>query len=202
MYRHRNRRKYTDSELKLIYATPHDHTKWPDHIQRVEKTIAVGLRIVQAEWEWSCGNSIEDLSCGNAAIATGIARDSNVCQGTCFGMHLGDFAPGYEYQGPLEETIDQIPKVDLFICSETLEHLDDPEMVLEKIRIKADRLLLSTPNMTCPDANIEHYWAWDHEAVQEMLRDAGWTPEIYDESYYRQEDGQPLGYRFQIWGCS
>lgn len=193
MYRHRNRPKYTDDELKIIYAQPHDHTQWPDHILRVEKTIEVGRRLIDFD---RCWVEVADLSCGNAAIAQELVKGT-----CCYNLLLGDFASGYTYTGPIEETIDQILHVDLFICSETIEHLDDPDLVLRKIRDKADRLLLSTPNCSWPDPNPEHYWSWDNEAVQAMLIDAGWNPRFYEESRYIQEGGSQLGYTYQIWGC-
>lgn len=192
MYRYRNRPAYTAEQLAGLYQTPHDHTQWPDHILRVEKTIEVGIRLYEP------GMSIADLSCGNAAIAKGIAQSAEPAPESYL---LGDFAPGYAFTGPIEETIDQIPHVDLFIFSETAEHLDDPDLVLRKIRDKSDRLLLSTPNCSWPDPNPEHYWSWDTEAVQDMLIDAGWNPRLYEESRYIQENGDQLGYTYQIYGC-
>lgn len=189
MYRFRTRPKYSDEELKEIYKTPHDHTRWPDHIVRVEKTIEVGLRMTDDSF-----SSIADLSCGNTAVIRGVGGVAGK-RPVDVSIYLGDFAPGYGYQGPIEETIDRIPCVDLFVCSETIEHLDDPELVLRKIRQKSSKLLLSTPNCSWPDQNPEHYWSWDDEAVRAMLIDTGWDPVIYEESYIG------MGYNFQIWGC-
>lgn len=194
MYRHRNRPKYSEAELAELYSVSYDHTKWPDHILRVQTTIEVGEQLLVG----IDSPSIADLSCGNAVIASALADNGSGQFGLVI---LGDYTPGYEFTGPIEETIDQIPKVDLFVFSESAEHLDDPDLVLRKIRGKADKLLVSTPNCSWPDPNPEHYWSWDQEAVQGMLIDAGWSPKIYEESYYIQEDGTPLGYRYQIYGC-
>jgi hypothetical protein len=109
--------------------------------------------------------------------------------------YLGDYAPGYTYHGPIERTIDAIPPVDLFLCCETLEHLDEPEAVLKAIRYKTNKLLISTPICTFIDDNPEHYWAWDQEAVVGMLRYAGFEPILYRDTFYDP------GYCFQIWGC-
>lgn len=185
MYRHRNRPKYSESELKIVYPQPHVHTKWEDHIHRVDRTIQVGLDFIGTG---NCEYYMADLSCGDGAIVNAI--DDFQCCATKF---LGDFAPGYELQGPIEETIDQIPYVDLFVLSETLEHLDDPEGALRKIRAKADRLLMSTPWCQWVDQNPEHYWSWDDQAIREILADTGWTPKSY-ENYYTG-----LGYHYQIW---
>lgn len=179
--RQRTRPKYSDEELKEIYARPHDHKNWHDHLIRVEATKQV------AKWMFD-GHSAADLSCGNAEIA----KSLNVKEK----LYLGDFASGYEYYGPMEKTINEIPRVDLFICSETLEHLDDPDLVLRKIRQKTNKLLVSTPLDNWGDPNPEHYWAWSKSDVEVMLRLAGFIPEIY-----MAIELPNYLYNYQIWGC-
>lgn len=181
----RLREAYGPEKLAEIYAAPHRHAKWPDHQIRVAVTIQLAHSLV--------GNvpSAADLSCGDAAIveALGITQ-----------THLGDYAEGYEHRGPIEQTIEQIPHVDLFVCSETVEHLDDPDLVLKKIRTKTDALVLSTPVGAWNDAdrNPEHYHAWDREAVEEMLTAAGFRVVLYNELDLRPGGGE---YSFGIWGC-
>lgn len=161
--RRRIRPAYTDEELAQIYAVPHNADMWEEHQIRIEESIDFIRKNLPGP-----PLSVADLSCGNAAIARSYAQTSKY-------MYLGDYAPGYEFTGPVEQTIDQIPHVKLFILSETLEHLDDPDMVLAKIRGKADRLFLSTPYKEDHDNNPEHYWAWDMDGVEQMLSRAGWT---------------------------
>lgn len=184
MYRHRNRPKYTEEELGEVYSRQYDHTRWDDHIARVAKTVELGKQMVC----YDEGPCLADLSCGDGAIVSGI--NPWACH------QLGDFTPGHEYHGPIEETILQLDhSVDLFVCSETIEHLDDPDAVLRQIREASAMLLLSTPKLSWPDPNPEHYWAWDSEAVCAMLIAAGWDPIDYVEQY------SGLGYTYQIWGC-
>lgn len=164
--RQRLRPAYTPEELAEIYAKPHDSSRWRDHVVRVDVTIALGRGVVVPSVE-----RIADLSCGNGAIAKGIGEAS-------FGVELilGDFAPGYEHTGPIEKTIDEIEeRVDVFVCSETIEHLDDPDAVLRKIRRKTRYLVLSTPVEAWGETNPEHYWAWDRAEVESMLQAAGFT---------------------------
>lgn len=189
MYYHRNRLAYTPEELAEVYTREYDHTRWPDHIARVEKTIEVGLAFIAdlTGFLW-----MADLSCGDAAIALGISESRDPAYTD---LYLGDYVAGREFRGPIENTLEYIPHVDLFILSETLEHVDDPEMVLHRIRRKSDRLLLTTPKMTCPDDNPEHYHSWDDEHIRGMLALTGWTPEIYEELY------AGIGYTYQIFGC-
>jgi hypothetical protein len=178
----RLRPKYTDEELAQVYQTPHSHTRWKDHRIRVNTTIAT------AKW-FEDANSVADLSCGDAAIVNALDIETKF---------LGDYAPGYEYTGPLEETIEKIPDVDLYICSETIEHLDDPLAGLRQIRAKTKYLVLSTPNGEDNDDNPEHYWGWDDDGVRSMLLTAGFNPVVYQELNFTQPQ---YCYNYQIWGC-
>jgi hypothetical protein len=128
---------------------------------------------------------------GDAAIAKRLPAARRI---------LGDYAPGYELTGPIEQTIHKLSErqAHLFICSETLEHLDDPAAVLAEIRAKTDRLIISTPDGEDNDLNPEHVWGWDAEAVEQMLVEAGFSPMIHNTL-----DLRPWGcaYSFQIWAC-
>jgi hypothetical protein len=110
--------------------------------------------------------------------------------------YIGDFAPGYEITGHIDQTINDIPKVDLFICSETLEHLDDPDATLKAIRPKTKYLFVSTPNGEDNNSNQEHYWGWDNEDIKEMLINAGFDPIVYYALDLKQ-----YCYEFQMWIC-
>jgi hypothetical protein len=174
--------------LDQLYAQPHRHTQWDDHRIRVDVTVAIGAHLLCP------AGVVADLSCGDAAIPKRIAAARNAR------TVLGDYAPGYEHTGPIEETITVVQpgSVDLWVCSETIEHLDDPDKVLEQIRARTDRLILSTPDGETDDANPEHVWGWDSDAVGTMLRDAGFDPLIHTIL-----DLRPAGfvYSFQIWAC-
>jgi hypothetical protein len=176
-------------QLAQLYATPHQHDRWVDHQIRVDVTVDLASYMLRP------GATIADLSCGDSSIARRLAA---CCAGSTI---LGDFAPGYEHTGPIEETVHRLrwKQADLFVLSETVEHLDDPNQVLRWIREKTDALVLSTPDgETDPTRNPEHVWGFDSEAVGQMLRDAGFTP-----WFYNLLDLRPAGYEyaFQIWAC-
>jgi hypothetical protein len=179
----RLRPAYTETELAHLYQKPHEHRQWRDHIHRVNMTIAM------AKW-WGELNSIADLACGDGAIID--ALDARV-------KYKGDFAPGYEIVGALEETIHQIPVVDLFICSETIEHLDKPFEALKLIRAKSRHLILTTPNGESDSNNPQHYWGWDMAGMGSMLEEAGWNIEITTLISFKDKN---LIYDYQMWGCS
>jgi hypothetical protein len=173
---------YDPIELMAVYSRRYDHSQWPDHILRVAHTADL-LRKMQP-------TSVADLSCGDAAIV-----DQAGCRPIAL---LGDYTPGWQFYGGIEHTVTLIPPVDVFVCSETLEHVEDPDSLLAAIRTKADRLLLSTPIGEDNDDNPEHYWGWDVDDVDSMLAAAGWT----DRQVESYEPCPDPWYTFQIWTCS
>lgn len=177
----RLRPKHSVKKLAKIYATPHEHTAWQDHIIRVNRTLEIAKTIPDVALA-------ADLSAGDAFIIKGL---------DCVRTFIGDYAPRYEYKGAIEETIEQIPDVDLYICSETLEHIDNPVEVLKQIRKKTKYLLLTTPHAKWNDVNEEHYWAWDKDGIQELLTEAGFET----VSFELLELAQDYYYDYQIWVC-
>ncbi len=191
MYRRRLRPKYTDEQLSKLYPVPHTHVKWEDHKVRVAMTIALG-KFAKVP---NINGNVVDLSCGDGAIAIELAHYFSAMP------WLGDFAKdrAYQFAGPLEKTLDQLPVfADLFICSETIEHLDEPDNALRKIRGKAGQLLLSTPIGETGTDNPEHYWGWDCEAVGAMLEDTGWKPVMATNLLFNDKQ---FSYNYQIWLC-
>lgn len=182
----RLRKAYDADKLAVLYRVPHSHDYWPDHRLRVAETIKLANELGVPE-------SVADLSCGDACITNALMVKTT---------YLGDLAPGYQICGPIEETIDVIPHVGMFICSETIEHLDDPDMVLAKVRGKADSLILSTPLNEPDDRNPEHYWGWDHDGVRDMLTTAQWTPVIQRDVHFTPEpDTSWAAASYQLWAC-
>jgi hypothetical protein len=183
MTRHQLRELTTEAPA----PKPYDHARWPEHVHRVARTAAI-LAAMRPD-------SVADLSCGDAAIVTAAGLHGSAV--------LGDIMPGWSICGPIEHTIKQIPAVDVFVCSETLEHVRDPDGLLAAIRLKAGRLLLSTPCGEADAENPEHYWGWDASDLDGMLAAAGWTGrevELYAPPP-RAGESEPY-YTYQIWKCS
>jgi hypothetical protein len=183
---------YSPEELARVYSRPYDHTNWPDHIERVNKTAEILHNMLP--------RSVADLSCGDGAIVAKACLPLNVP------AYLADYAgvpitgmfasgaPGMSLSGPIEKTIHKIPPVDVFVLSETLEHVEDPDGLLRLIRDKAKRLLMSTPVGEATDHNPEHYWGWDTDDIDEMLMEAG-----FRKRQYELITPYPAYYTFQIW---
>lgn len=177
----------SDEESKSLYSHEYDHTQWDEHVRRVDLTVALGIAFARRHNV----KTVADLSCGDGAVLTGIA-DAVYLDETYYGDVVGD---DNDYEGPIEETIDQLFPVDLFVCTETIEHLRDPDDVLRRVRGKTRYLLLSTPLLEPePRDNSEHIWEWDLAGVAELVGAAGFTDEcvtVLKEQHYT----------YQIWMC-
>lgn len=177
---------HTPEYLAELYAHPHNHHLFGrGHYIRVELTKFIALELLNKVG----ARSGADLSCGNGEIINSLPLVDK---------YLGDFASGYHFNGPLHETLDQIPHVDLYICSETLEHVEKPLETLQHIRKKSGSLVLTTPIENWGDGLEEHYWSWDREGVESLLKEAGWevvTFVMYDSSVSNE------GYKYGMWCC-
>ena len=68
------------------------------------------------------------------------------------------------------------------VCSEVIEHLDDPGLLLRNARAymsEGCRLILTAPGgpMSAFDKHIGHRRHWRPSEIEKLLRDAGFTPE-------------------------
>lgn len=182
----RLRPAYPDDELGRVYPEQYNHTRWPDHIQRVQAT----LDFIHAMTVSGQRRIVADLSCGDAEIAKRI-------EGTKL-LLLGDYVANdaYPYHGGIEHTIDLLGYVDLFVLSETLEHIDNPRALLTAIRKHASYLVLTTPMDEQDDGNPEHYWGWDDDGVRELLQGTGWRPTNY---MLFTPTGPQTYYSYQMW---
>jgi len=174
--RRRVQERFTDDEIAALYAEPwtqapsdHPHlVNCPNPWTYWDLTIALGKGFGTVA-------SIADMSCGNGTIARALAEHSQIVP------ILGDLAAGYEYQGTLQETVPRLGVAELFICTNTIEHLDDPDADLRLIREHCETLLMSTPVDEWDEPSGGHYWAWSRGGVEEMLTAAGFQVSSYVE---------------------
>jgi len=194
------------------YPGGYHHDRWPDHVERVAATVDFARGLLTD----GLVNSVADLSCGDGAVARGIVETPGA---RIHRVVLGDVNIPKElivssldrngswpesivfWEGTLDQTMASLEDrpVDLFVSSETLEHLDDPDAYLRAAREKSRYLLLTTPDGEQPSAdgggNVEHYWGWDAEAVSSMLHEAGWR--VTDHRIFTPVSADV--YRFQMW---
>lgn len=186
MTRLRLRPAYTTDELSRVYDHTYNHRQWQDHRLRIAVTFEV------SQWAARLGGltSGADLSAGDGAVLSGVRLSRKV---------FGDLSGAWDISGQIEHTLPSLEPVDLYICTETLEHVDDPDQLLKTIREKAKVLILSTPVDAFEDTNPEHYWAWSKADVEAMLNQAG-----FQVFTYVTVDLRALGpeyYQFGIWVC-
>ena len=184
----RLRPAYDADTLRSVYPEQYDHTKWEDHIQRVQAT----LDCIHAWTVPSQRRIVADLSCGDAAIARGV-QDA-----AC--LILGDLVhnDAYALTGRIEDTVKLLGYVGLFILSETLEHVDEPISLLTQLRQHASYLIVSTPLDEQDAGNPEHYWGWDEDGIRDLLQMTGW---IVDNHTLFTPQPPPAYYTYQIWGA-
>lgn len=192
MTRRRLRPGYDQATLARLYRRPYRAAErgLGDHIERVAVTAGLVAGVMR-RYQLT---SLADLSTGAGELP--LLVRGLLPTVTCY---LGDYtaAPGLTVVGPIEETIQTCPQVDLFVCAETLEHLDDPDAILRAIHAKAHWLVLTTPIGEETDANPEHYWSWDLGDLLTMFIASGWRAKTSGVL-----EPAPGYYRFQLWAAS
>lgn len=187
------------------YPLGYRHDRWPDHVERVAASVDLIRRYSGRI------RTAADLSCGDAAILRGI--DDLLEQayvGDLIGAR-GDYPLRTHVRvlepGPLPDSLagfQDIPgrslPVDLFILSETLEHVPDPDGLLQKLTGVSRYLFLSTPlDEAASVGNEEHYWGWGQSDIHHMLWEAGWSPLevrlLVPESTRHMDNA----YTYQLW---
>lgn len=177
------------------YPSGYQHTVWPDHVERVAASVAF-----ISDWVIGSGmtfDSIADLSSGDGTIPRKLSLLAGASR-----LVLGDInmQEGLDVVGPLPDTLESLtPPVDLYVCSETIEHMDDPDLLLRQLRMKSRYLFVSTPvSEPLHYGNAEHYWSWGTDDVGRMLEDADWSP--VDHQVFVPVSNQT--YTFQFWMCA
>lgn len=189
------------------YPEGYRHDVWPDHVERVTASV----RMIRRYYNEIV--SVADLSCGDAAIVRGLVgmkRFRSAYLGDLNGVRIrtdDEWGPVHAVQvppGPLPDTVTAENldggQVDLYVLSETIEHMDDPDGLLRLLTGAARYLFLSTPlNEVAGSGNMEHYWSWGQDDMHGMLLDAGWDPLelkiLVPESTRHMENA----YRYQLW---
>lgn len=183
----REPRSVTEEAAYYGRTYPHGyrHDVWPDHVERVAASVEM-IRSYRRQIR-----SAADLSCGDAAILRGCADFlDDVWLGDLNGVpsdvgELSDWRRAHRAMGvhglpggPLPDTLIGLDRpVDLFVLSETLEHMADPDDLLLQLTAFTRYLFLSTPvDEPVGSGNLEHYWGWGPEDIHDLFRSTGWHP--------------------------
>lgn len=191
-----------------VYPGGYRHDRWPDHVERVAASVEV-IRRYRGQIK-----TVADLSCGDGAIVRGVAAGLEAAYlGDLNGvpMAVGEaiVSAGAKMAraldaGALPDSLWRLPEdalpVDLFVLSETLEHMDDPDDLLRQLTLFSRYLFLSTPiDEIDTSGNLEHYWSWGHADVHQMLQDAGWSPLELVKLVPQSTLALEHAYHYQIW---
>lgn len=199
------------------YPDGYRHDRWPDHVERVAASVEMIYRYR------SRFSTAADLSCGDAAILRGLAavprvrlsgvflKDLNRVRGEAaepdtWRRHQRACGVSVLPAGPLPDTLEYLEPVvrdgplGLFVLSETLEHLPDPDDVLRRLTCVSRYLFLSTP-LDEPEGsgNTEHYWGWGQDDIHRMLIDSGWSPMEFRKLVPVSTRDYPDAYTYQMW---
>jgi hypothetical protein len=172
----------TLAELEKLYVMPYDHTRWEDHRKRVRCSIDVMHKRLLPAFGMGKIQRVADLSAGDGTIVHSLKDIAPT-------IIEGDLVPrkGLTRIGPIEETIQTIEPVDLFVLTETIEHVENPDRLLATIRDMTTWLFLTTPTGEVDGVtNPEHIWEWDVEGMGSMIEKAGFRGEcdIIKTSHY------------------
>lgn len=190
-----------------VYPEGYKHDRWPDHVERVAASVEMISRYrTQIK-------TVADLSCGDGAIVRGVAAGLE-------SAYLGDLngvpvavgeavvsAGAKAVRGLRTEalpgslsSLESAAPVDLFVLSETLEHMDDPDDLLRQLTLYSRYLFVSTPEDEIDTSgNLEHYWSWGAADVHRMLQDAGWSPIELKRLVPRSTLALEHAYHYQLW---
>lgn len=193
----------SEQEAELYARTYPDgyrHDRWPDHIERVDASVEMIRRYAGQI------RTAADLSCGDAAILCQLSGIREMWLGDLQGVPstppAGTSARVHPVPaGPLPDSLADLPEpVDLYVLSETIEHMDDPDELLRQLASCATYLFLSTPlNEVTGSGNVEHYWSWGQEDIHAMLQEAGWSPLEFQRLVPQSTLHLPDTYHYQLW---
>lgn len=201
MARVRLRPARTPAEEQELYSRTYPqgyrHDVWPDHVERVAASVEMIEQYARHL------RTAADLSCGDGAILRGLPDLDTVWMGDLSTAEPSmPGRPFHWYPGSvLPDSLADLPEpVDLYVCSETIEHMDDPDELLRQLTSCATYLFLSTPlDEAVHSGNVEHYWSWGRADMHEMLMDAGWSPLEYRKLVPRTTVHLPDTYHYQLW---
>lgn len=176
----RLRPKWSDEKLAEIYSKTYDHTQWDEHVTRISWTASRLQQFIDLQRPPI--ERVVDLACGDGALLNALenVREKVFCDIVA--------APHLTLMPMSMETSVKYMTGDLLVCSEVLEHLDDPDRVLRDAHGGFQWIAITTPlGEDDPEKNEEHYWGWDMLGVDEMLTATGWSSrhiETLNTPYY------------------
>jgi len=155
-----------------------DLASWPGREHREPAKSLPGWSIRRPLADWlraeggaAAGKRVLDVGCGvkpyypffsSAAEYVGIDVQEN---------------PNADLTGAVEELPVADGAFDIVLCTQVLEHVDDPPRAvreLHRVTAPGGRVLASTHGVMLYHPNPQDLWRWTHTGLERLFRDAGW----------------------------
>jgi SAM-dependent methyltransferase len=161
-----------------------DLAKWPGAERRepprtsptwvVRHALANWLRAQAAELEHRSPVRVLDVGCGPKPYYPFFAHVSS----EYIGVDVVE-NPAAELRGPVEALPVEDASFDVVLCTQVLEHCDDPAQAvceLRRVTAPGGRVLLSTHGVQVYHPSPVDYWRWTHEGLRRLFeQNAEWS---------------------------
>lgn len=178
---------------------------WPWYQSALERPRLMAAAITLAYGE---PETVLDPACGDGWVVETAHRILPIKK-----AYLSDVSPGVTNQlvnhrfafdcqlttRDIFVALDGPDQVDAVVLTETLEHLEDPDLALRMAREKARWLVASSPLVPegVEDHTNEHLWSFDEQGYGDMLAQAGWEPMMTLLVHVKDHPYPTM----QVWGC-
>lgn len=175
------------------------HLEQPTHRGRLELAVdTVCLVIDYLEHLDRPSLRVVDLGCGDGGLLQ-LLQSSRCGAGVIARGY--DFQPsnaaGWGERGVRAESLNfidnwsEVLHADVYVCTEVLEHLEDPHHLLRRVRARNAALVCSSPHDEHEGSiDASHNWAWDFPGYRALVDDAD-----FDTVHHMTVD------RFQVIGA-
>lgn len=177
-------RRFPPGESPVSTFAYHEHRERAPHLEQPmhQWRLSEAARMVTdfVREHRSPRTHIIDLGCGDGGLMSLIQQ----MNGDYVDVSGYDFQPtnaaGWTERGVRAESLDfvsewdRVPRADLYVCTEVLEHLEEPHELLRKIRERDAAVVCSSPHDEHEGSiDASHNWAWDVGGYTEMINGAG-----------------------------
>jgi SAM-dependent methyltransferase len=140
----------------------------------IRSALSRWLRGEAAELEGGDAVRVLDVGCGPKPYYPFFAAVAS----SYVGVDVVD-NPAAELKGPVEALPVDDASFDLVICTQVLEHCDDPAQAVRELRrvtAPGGRVLASTHGVQVYHPSPVDYWRWTHEGLRRLFeQNASWT---------------------------